>query len=114
MDVCPRHDAPDAAAAECCNVPGGVESRLDAIMELEQARVLLYILVPRQRQPFTCLAVTRAQLGFKQTETRDTFRERVLAFSDGVIVEPLVGDTARCLCRSTLLMLRAADRLHHL
>jgi hypothetical protein len=37
MDVCPRHDAPDAAAADGCNVPGGVESLLDAIMELEQA-----------------------------------------------------------------------------
>ena len=110
MDVCPRHDAPDAAAAECCNVPGGVESRLDAIMELEQARVLLYILVPRQRQPFTFLAVTRAQLGFKQTETRDTCARVQRRCYRGA-----AGRRHRAMRLSeTLLMLRAADRLHHL
>jgi hypothetical protein len=30
------------------------------------------------------------QLGFKQTETRDTFRERLHTFRDGAIVEPQV------------------------
>jgi hypothetical protein len=83
-----------------------------AIMELEQASAPLHI-SPAAAAAFHFLAVTRAQLGFKQTEARDTFKQRVLAFSDGVIVEPQVGHTARCLCRSTLLMLRAADRLHH-
>lgn len=31
------------------------------------------------------------QVGFKQTESRDTFAQRLLAFRDGVIVEPQVG-----------------------
>jgi hypothetical protein len=39
--------------------------------------------------------MTSLQLGFKETETRHTFRERLTTFRDGAIVEPLVRSCTR-------------------
>ena len=57
--------------------------------------------------------MTRLQLGFKETEARETFRQRLTTFFDGAIVEPQVrgGGASRALAHPHAMV---ADRLHHL
>ena len=51
------------------------------------------------------------QLGFKQTESRETFAQRLLAFRDGVIVEPQVRrDVEKWRAQPSTCV---AGRLHH-
>ncbi len=73
----------DDVAREASAATEEFEACLDAIMELEQARA-------RCRAAAAAPHSALRQVGFKQTESRDTFAQRLLAFRDGVIVEPQV------------------------
>ena len=73
----------DARATVASAATEDLEACLDAIMELEQARA-------RCRAAAAAPHSALRQVGFKQTESRDTFAQRLLAFRDGVIVEPQV------------------------